>query len=131
MANRLRDVVRGCDTVARLGGDEFAILLEDTNGRPDIPAQRVVDTLGESFTLGDVTVSVSGSVGVAIYPAAGDTVEDLLRSADEAMYEAKVSGKGRMAIAAPVTRSSSTTRVRTLVPQSPVAPSPPVAMSTR
>ena len=131
VANRLRDVVRGCDTVARLGGDEFAILLEDTNGRPDIPAQRVVDTLGESFTLGDVTVSVSGSVGVAIYPAAGDTVEDLLRSADEAMYEAKVSGKGRMAIAAPVTRSSSTTRVRTLVPQSPVAPSPPVAMSTR
>ncbi|MEQ9318195.1 MAG: diguanylate cyclase [Polyangiaceae bacterium] len=122
VADRLRNVVRDCDTVARLGGDEFAILLEDTNGRPDIPAQRVVETLGEPFVLGDVTVSVSGSVGVAVFPSAGDTVEDLLRSADEAMYEAKVSGKGRMSVAAPIAHSRSTTRVRTLIPERPAAP---------
>jgi diguanylate cyclase (GGDEF)-like protein len=90
VAGRLRSVVREADTVARLAGDEFAVLLPGVNAdRARELADRMLRELHRSFLLGDVTVDIEISVGTAVAPAHGDAVEDLMRSADLAMYAAK------------------------------------------
>ena len=96
-ATRLLGAVRVGDTVARLGGDEFAILCEDL-ASPAIAfeiAQRVVDTLSQPFSIGDSTVVVSASVGIAVHNSPDDTAETMLRDADAAMYRAKEQGRHR------------------------------------
>jgi diguanylate cyclase len=96
VAERLRACVRSADTAARLGGDEFAILLEDLTSEDDAlrSAQRILDALAVPFMLGAREHTVSASVGVAINGRA-DTVEELLRNADVAMYNVKGSGRAR------------------------------------
>jgi diguanylate cyclase (GGDEF)-like protein/PAS domain S-box-containing protein len=89
-ARRLRDGVRPGDTVARLGGDEFAVLLEDT----DEPlaacvVERILQELGRSVRLEDKEVIVQASAGIASSAAGRIAGDELLRRADEAMYEAK------------------------------------------
>jgi diguanylate cyclase (GGDEF)-like protein len=91
VADRLQKQVRGSDTVARLGGDEFAIVLM---GLGDVEqAFKVVDTLSraieEPIMHDDETLSVGASYGIAIYPDMADSSAELLRLADEAMYNAK------------------------------------------
>jgi diguanylate cyclase (GGDEF)-like protein/PAS domain S-box-containing protein len=95
VAERLRRVVRPDDTVARLGGDEFSILLEDFKGAQDLStlAARMADALHNPVFLAGKSVTVSGSIGIAI-AGPGDQTQDLLRNADVAMYRAKASGKG-------------------------------------
>jgi diguanylate cyclase (GGDEF)-like protein len=90
ISDRLRSTIRETDAVARLSGDEFAVLLPgaDADAAGDL-AERVLDALHRSFVLGDVTVDVEASIGVALAPAHGDTAEAVLRSADEAMCTAK------------------------------------------
>ena len=93
-AERLVEVVRGGDAVGRLGGDEFGIIVEGMD-RVDSLApllQRVLAALREPIAVGDATVIVAGSVGVALYPSDGTTVNDLMRAADTAMYAAKAQG---------------------------------------
>ena len=95
MADRLRRCVRSSDTVARLGGDEFAILVEDAN---DVLtsleiADRVVAAMGPSFTIGNIEIDVSCSVGVALATDNKTLASELLRDADLAMYAAKARGK--------------------------------------
>ena len=87
---RLRDGVRPGDTVARLGGDEFAILLEDT----DEPlaacvVERILQELGRAVRLRDKEVALQASAGIASSAAGRIGADELLRRADEAMYEAK------------------------------------------
>jgi diguanylate cyclase (GGDEF)-like protein len=90
MALRLRSCLREVDTVARLAGDEFAVLLPGADARVATElGERVLDGLHRSFLLHDVTVDVEASIGVALAPAHGDTVEAIMRSADVAMYSAK------------------------------------------
>ena len=96
VADRLRDVVaREDDTVARLGGDEFVILLPRINKEQDAAAvaEKVLRALGAPFSIKQHGVSISASIGIAIFPKNGDTEEALLRSADAAMYEAKRAGR--------------------------------------
>jgi predicted signal transduction protein with EAL and GGDEF domain len=81
--------------VARLGGDEFAVLLEAVVGERDAmrAALRIAEALRPPFALRGREVSARSSIGIAISTSAGDNAEDLLRSADMAMYQAKNSSE--------------------------------------
>ena len=93
--NRLVGILRESDTVCRMGGDEFLLLLPQL-GRPedgDILAERVAQTIRRPFALGHHQVSMTTSVGIAIYPEDGEDAESLLKNADVAMYRAKAEGR--------------------------------------
>ncbi len=97
VASRLQTVVRDADTVARLGGDEFAILLEDMENEEEAitTARRVVELLSQPVRLETGDVNVGGSVGVVISSTLTESLEELVRRADLAMYEAKQRGGGQ------------------------------------
>jgi diguanylate cyclase len=97
VAERLSGAVRPSDTVARFGGDEFAFLLVDGGSEGGaIVATRIARVLEEPFFLGDATVSVEASIGIATAGIAQEkpTLEELLRRADIAMYKAKADRSG-------------------------------------
>ena len=100
VAGRLRGCLRPRDTVARFGGDEFAVLLEDASGEGEAErvAGRIIGGLGEPFAVGGREVFVTPSIGVALDRPGRTTLEDLLRRADLALYEAKGAGKARHAV---------------------------------
>jgi len=95
VADRLRGHVRESDTVARLGGDEFTAILEDIGSANDAAhiAGKIVDAFAAPFRIGGNDVLTSPSIGIALYPDAGTTVETLIRAADDAMYRAKEQGR--------------------------------------
>ena len=94
VADAIRRAVRGADVVGRLGGDEFAVLMPETPGpEADAVAQRLSAGLSTAFR-GSPTVTAS----IGVVSCAGTTAgtDDVLRSADQAMYEAKKAGKNRV-----------------------------------
>ena len=96
VAVRLCSVVaRDEDTVSRLGGDEFVILLPRLIREHDAAmiAERVLNTLSESFLIGPHRIDISASIGVAVYPQHGEDVNVLMKNADTAMYSAKRNGR--------------------------------------
>ena len=96
VANRLRDTLRGSDTVARLGGDEFVVLAGGTN--PEYAAelaQKILQTVSSPISLAGDRITVSGSIGIAVYPDNGSDRHLLMRAADIAMYSAKAAGRNR------------------------------------
>jgi diguanylate cyclase (GGDEF)-like protein len=97
VAQRFRANLRGSDIIARLGGDEFTVLLEDLQDedRVNYVAEKILRLFDKPFTIGDHTVSVTTSIGVSLYPRSGATVDELLLTADVAMYRAKRAGPGR------------------------------------
>lgn len=97
VGQRLRQCVRGGDTVARLGGDEFVLLLGGLQDEHecDIAIARVISSLSQPFLVGSHTITISASIGVTLYPLDGSDTDTLLRHADQAMYEAKESGRNR------------------------------------
>lgn len=99
IATRMRDAAPDGATVARLGGDEFALLIEGHDEERGVAvAERLLDDTGRTATIAGSELSVGISVGVAHAGPAGETVDDLLRSADVAMYTAKANGKGRLEV---------------------------------
>ena len=88
---RLRDSVRAGDTVARFGGDEFVVLLDSVSGAEDaeLVAAKVLDAVRAPFRLDGHEVCTTASVGVSVYPGDGTTPDELVRSADAAMYRDK------------------------------------------
>jgi diguanylate cyclase (GGDEF)-like protein/PAS domain S-box-containing protein len=97
VATRLRAVVRPADTVARLGGDEFVVCCEDVTGDTEAVtlAERILAALNAPIAADGRELSVSASVGIAIAGRGAQQPEDVLRSADAAMYAAKGNGRGR------------------------------------
>ena len=95
VAQRLTNLLRQDDTVARLGGDEFVVMVEEVKqaDRLSVLAQELIEVLEAPIQLGNQSVSVSSSIGIAIYPGDASTSEELLRNADLAMYHAKEQGR--------------------------------------
>ncbi|BAP79352.1 MAG: putative bifunctional diguanylate cyclase/phosphodiesterase [Pseudomonadales bacterium] len=94
VTERLRSCVRAQDTLARLGGDEF-VLLASIAGPDDAAtlAAKLVQCIDEPFVLSRYTLSVSLSIGIAVYPGDGEVGRDLLLHADAAMYHTKSAGR--------------------------------------
>lgn len=91
---RLREDLRGQDTLARIGGDEFVLLVQLS--QPDDAlrlAERQVGLINQSFRVAEHDLSISASVGIALFPGNGATPQELLMNADAAMYHAKSMGK--------------------------------------
>ncbi|ABG04506.1 diguanylate cyclase/phosphodiesterase [Rubrobacter xylanophilus DSM 9941] len=112
VAGRIRACVRPSDTVARLGGDEFAVLIEEISdvGAAVRVAERILDRLGEPYSVGGVGRVAAASVGVAFGPAR--EAKSLLRDADAAMYVAKERGKGRYEVFEPRMRNARAEKLR-------------------
>ena len=91
VAARMQRAVRATDTVARLGGDEFVVLLTSIDQSEDVGAitRRISAAFAVPVQSGELAVGISASIGCAIFPEEGDTAENLLKAADEAMYRVK------------------------------------------
>jgi len=94
---------RSLEAVGRLGGDEFVALLPEVQADEDAErvAQRILESLREPIFVSGQECFVTASVGVAIYPRDGNSVVDLLRNSDVAMYSVKAQGKNASAIYSP------------------------------
>ena len=97
---RLRSALRADDTVARLGGDEFVILLEDCGGEVGAlqVAERVLQAFEKPFTLGEETLALRVSMGIAVTETADESADQMLTNADVAMYRAKHAGGDGLAL---------------------------------
>ncbi len=94
VAGRIQATSRSGTLVARIGGDEFALLLQDCDETgAQAAASRLLDALHEKFEVSGRSVFVEASVGVALYPKHGGSVDELLTRADVAMYQAKRAGQ--------------------------------------
>src|SRR5262249_51796229 len=94
VAERLKAAIRTSDTVARLGGDEFIVLLSNMQRTRDafIVARTILQDLSLEYPVREQRVTLTPSIGIAIYPGDGASAETLVRSADTAMYSAKRHG---------------------------------------
>ncbi len=100
VAQRLETSIRESDTVARFGGDEFVVILEALSDSPQEAAIQAIDiskkilmTLRLPYQLKDQTWSISPSIGITLFKDNHETVDDLLKKADVAMYQAKAAGR--------------------------------------
>jgi predicted signal transduction protein with EAL and GGDEF domain len=92
----MRSAARDCDTLARIGGDEF-LLLQISVSQPEGAAQlanQLIKELAEPFDIDGHQTYIGGSIGIAVSPKDGSSVDELLRNADLALYQAKESGRG-------------------------------------
>ena len=90
-ANRLTSFVRDEDIVSRWGGDEFVCLLFEVKQEADVTrlAEKMINRIAEACEFNGIALSIRASIGIAIYPADGDTADVLFKNADTAMYKAK------------------------------------------
>ncbi|MCK4704414.1 MAG: EAL domain-containing protein, partial [Gammaproteobacteria bacterium] len=95
VADRLSACVRESDVVARIGGDEFIIALTsmNDNSQAAIIAEKILQNIGKTIKIDGHELNTSPSIGISIYPNDGDSVDELLRTADVAMYHAKEHGR--------------------------------------
>lgn len=98
VAERLKSSVREEDIISRWGGDEFVCLLLEVKQEADVTrlAENMVNQISESCEYNKTVLSIRVSIGIAIYPADGETAEILFKNADTAMYKAKGTEKGVM-----------------------------------
>ncbi|HYD82154.1 MAG TPA: EAL domain-containing protein [Paucimonas sp.] len=96
VARRMECCLREGDSLARLGGDEFVICISDVNQSRDAAAvaHKIQDELARPFVVEGNSLQVGSSIGIALYPLDGGDVEEMMKAADTAMYEAKSKGRG-------------------------------------
>lgn len=97
IARSLTEELRDTDTVARLGGDEFVIALENITEIESVQkiAEKLLASLSQPVNMRGHEIVTTASIGVSVFPADGDSVDQLLKHADTAMYRAKAAGKNR------------------------------------
>ena len=95
VASRIEGALRSVDVVSRLGGDEFLVVLPDLESEqaPVAVAEKLLAVVSEPVTLEGQVLSVSPSIGIAVFPRDGTTADTLIRNADAAMYLAKDRGR--------------------------------------
>ena len=113
-AKRIMSCVRESDIVARLGGDEFTVILGELSDKTRIEqaAQNVIARLAEPFQLGGEVAYVSASVGITLYPDDTDSAHNLIKHADQAMYEAKSQGRSRFSYFTPQLQEEAMKRLK-------------------
>ena len=94
-SKRLLRCIDENNMVARLGGDEFSFLIDQVKQQEGIVAllKRVKSSFVESFRINDHTINLTASIGISMFPEDGDSAEEIMKSADTAMYKAKEIGK--------------------------------------
>ncbi len=104
VAQRLQALLRAEDTVARIGGDEFVLLVNELGTDVEAAAraamavaEKVRATLDRPHLIDNFSYTSTGSLGISLFPKAGQKIDDLLREADTAMYRAKGAGRNRIA----------------------------------
>lgn len=101
LSNKMKQILRSADSIGRFGGDEFVIILPELKTEHDanIMLNRILDTVSQPIFLNNITMKVSASIGVTFYDHNDYLDADqLLRQADQAMYQAKLLGKNRFHI---------------------------------
>ena len=100
VGRRVQQCLRRNEVVARLGGDEFAVLLRELHDTDDgmVLAERILQALSKPLPIGGTEIVPSASVGVTFSDLGYRTVDEMLRDADLAMYEAKAAGRSRVAV---------------------------------
>jgi len=95
VAARFRALLRESDTLARIGGDEFVIILPEQENINNVPnlLERILESISKPYIIDKHELSVTCSMGFSVYPDNGEDAETLLKNADNAMYQAKESGK--------------------------------------
>jgi len=122
VAGRLRAVVKAeteegelvHPLVARLAGDEFTLLFPSLGGAGEAKriAHRVIDSLRDSFELGDQKIQLGASIGISLSPEHGTSLTGLMRAADTAMYHAKAAGRSRACIYDPALSAAAEERAQ-------------------
>jgi diguanylate cyclase (GGDEF)-like protein len=97
VARRLVAQLREVDTVCRVGGDEFVVVLPETRRSSDVAgvAAKIIETLSQPVDAAERELTVTPSIGIAVFPEDGRDADMLIRNADAAMYHAKESGRAR------------------------------------
>jgi len=113
-AKRLVGCVRETDTVARLGGDEFTVILGSLHDGSKVERvyQTILQRLAEPFQLGNEVAYISVSIGITLYPEDATTLDELMKNADQAMYEAKSQGRNRYRYFTPSMQEAAQNRMR-------------------
>ncbi len=93
VSDQLQGCLRPYDRLARIGGDEFTVIIEGVQSRNDVAA--VAAKLVQQVAADQDRFPLGASIGIACLPESGSSVEDIMRAADSAMYEAKHRGKGQ------------------------------------
>ena len=98
IADRIRGAVRPRDVVARMGGDEFAVVLGGLrhDSEAELTAAKILARVSEELQIAGQSLRVTPSLGMAVYPDDGDTLTNLMKSADSAMYAAKQDGRAQL-----------------------------------
>ena len=114
VARRLTDIVGNRGTVGRIGGDEFAVVVDDAQSRVAVEAlsEKMITAVSEPYMIDNVQIRIGLSVGCAYGPIDGDTVDDLVRKADLALYHAKSMGRATFCNFDPQMQVAAEERVR-------------------
>jgi diguanylate cyclase (GGDEF)-like protein/PAS domain S-box-containing protein len=114
VAKRLKQCVRETDTVCRMGGDEFTAVLTGIHETQDASAiaHKMRESLAQPFNIQKQQLRISSSIGIALYPQDGEDLEDLLKNADTAMYQAKEAGRNNVQFYAPAMNAQATEKLK-------------------
>jgi diguanylate cyclase (GGDEF)-like protein len=113
VGQRLASYVRATDTVTRLGGDEFTVTLSELNDIDTVTdvAEKILGDLARPFQLGNEVAYISASIGITFYPQDAGSAGELLRNADQAMYESKYHGRNRFSYFTPSMQAAAQKRM--------------------
>ncbi len=115
-ARRITACVRTSDTVARLGGDEFIVMLTDIakGAHVDVLALDILRALALPFPVRATELHISGSIGITLFPQDATGPDELVKNADQAMFDAKKAGRNRFSFFTPAMRDAAWARLRVI-----------------